>query len=180
MTTPLTTNVYAIDAAHSSAEFVVRHLMIAKVRGRFTGLAGTIHVPEGQHVPTEVDVEIDTATVATSEAQRDGHLKSHDFFHAESFPKILFKSTSITGTSDGFDLTGDLTIRDQTQSVTLKATYEGETKDPWGNTRLGFEAHGKVNRKDFGLTWNAALETGGVAVGDEVKIEISVEGVLQK
>ena len=177
MTTPLTTNVYAIDAAHSSAEFVVRHLMIAKVRGRFTGLAGTIHVPEGQHVPTEVDVEIDTATVATSEAQRDGHLKSPDFFHAESFPKILFKSTSITGTSDGFDLTGDLTIRDQTQSVTLKATYEGETKDPWGNTRIGATAKGKLKRSDFGLVWNAPMETGGFMLGDEVKIEFDIQFV---
>jgi polyisoprenoid-binding protein YceI len=170
MTTTSTGTTYAIDPAHSSAEFVVRHLMIAKVRGRFTGLAGSFEVPAGATVPSVVSAALEVATISTSEAQRDGHLKSPDFFDAET----------IAPNDDGFHLHGDLTIRDQTHPVTLAVTYEGETVDPWGNKRLGFEAHGKISRKDFGLTWNQALETGGVAVGDEVKIELSIEGIAQK
>jgi polyisoprenoid-binding protein YceI len=180
MTTTSTGTTYAIDPAHSSAEFVVRHLMIAKVRGRFTGLAGSFEVPAGATVPSVVSAALEVATISTSEAQRDGHLKSPDFFDAETFPTITFKSTTIAPNDDGFHLHGDLTIRDQTHPVTLAVTYEGETVDPWGNKRLGFEAHGKISRKDFGLTWNQALETGGVAVGDEVKIELSIEGIAQK
>ncbi len=180
MTTATNTLVYAIDPSHSTAEFVVRHLMIAKVRGRFTSLSGTIVVPAGSHVPVSVEATLEVASVATGEPQRDGHLKSPDFFEAEAFPHITFKSTNIVATDDGFDLHGDLTIRDQTKPINLKATYEGETVDPWGNHRLGFEAHAKINRKDFGLGWNQVLEAGGVAIGEEVKIELSVEGVAQK
>jgi polyisoprenoid-binding protein YceI len=178
--TTASTQVYAIDPAHSSAEFIVRHLMIAKVRGRFTGLAGTIEVPAGGHLPTAVDAKLETATISTSEPQRDGHLKSPDFFDAEKHPHIVFKSTSVEATGDGFNLHGDLTISGVTHPIVLKTTYEGETVDPWGNKRLGYEATGKLSRKDFGLVWNQALETGGVAVGDEVKIELSIEGVAQK
>jgi polyisoprenoid-binding protein YceI len=174
------TRTYAIDPAHSTIEFVVRHLMIAKVRGRFTGVSGTIALPAEGYVPVSVEATIDTATIVTGEAQRDGHLKSADFFEVETFPAITFKSTQIRETGDGFDLHGELTIHGTTQPVALKATYEGEVTDPWGNARYGYEAHGKISRKDFGLVWNQALEAGGVAVGDEVKIELSIEAVAQK
>jgi len=178
-TTSTTNQVYAIDASHSTAEFVVRHMMIAKVRGRFTAVAGSIEVPQGSTIPSSIVATIDTGSVATGVEQRDGHLASPDFFDAATFPKIEFKSTKIAETGSGFDVYGDLTIRDKTLPIVLSASYEGESKDPWGNRRIGYEAQGKINRKDFGLTWNQALETGGVAVGDEVKIELTVEGVAQ-
>jgi polyisoprenoid-binding protein YceI len=169
--------IYNIDPAHTSVEFVVRHLMIAKVRGRFTGLSGTVTLPAEGHIPTAVEATIDTTTVATGEPQRDTHLRSGDFLETETHPTMTFKSTKITETGDGFDLQGDLTLHGVTRSVELKATYEGATTDPWGNARYGYEAHGKISRKDFGLVWNMALEAGGVTVGDEVKIELSVEAV---
>ena len=180
MTATASTRVYAIDPAHSSVEFVVRHLMIAKVRGRFTGVSGTVHVAAQGHLPTSIDATIDVSTIATGEPQRDGHLKSADFFDAQTHPTIKFTSTQIVETGDGFDLQGSLTIHGTTLPISLKATYEGETVDPWGNARYGYEAHGKLNRKDFGLVWNQALEAGGVAISDEVKIELSVEAVAQK
>jgi polyisoprenoid-binding protein YceI len=180
MTTTSNSQIYAIDPAHSAAEFTVRHLMISKVRGRFTGVAGTIDVPVGAQVPSSVTATLETATISTSDAQRDGHLVSPDFFDAQKNPTITFASTSISGAADGFEMTGDLTMSGVTKPITLKATFEGETVDPWGNKRFGYEAHGKLSRKDFGLVWNQALETGGVAVGDEVKIELSIEGVAQK
>lgn len=180
MTTSSTVQTYAIDPAHTSAEFVVRHLMISKVRGRFTGIAGTIDVPDDAELPSSITASLQTATIATNEAQRDTHLASPDFFDAAQYPTIEFRSTKIEGPGDGFDVHGDLTIHGTTLPVVLKATYEGRTTDPWGNRRVGFEAHGKISRKDFGLVWNQALETGGVAVSDEVKIELSVEAVAAK
>ena len=171
---------YTVDPSHSSIEFVVRHMMIAKVRGRFAGVTGTIRVPQGARVPTHVEATIQTASISTGDAQRDAHLTSPDFFDAATYPQLTFASTQIVGGDDGFEIHGDLTMHGTTLPVVLQATYEGESTDPYGNRRIGFEAHGKVSRKDFGLTWNAALETGGVAVGDEVKIELSVEGVLAK
>jgi polyisoprenoid-binding protein YceI len=168
---------YSIDPAHSSVEFVIRHMMIAKVRGRFTGLAGTISVPAGTRIPDAVSATLQVASVNTNEAQRDAHLASPDFFDAAAFPEITFTSTSITPGGDGFTLVGDLTIHGVTKSVSLEGTYEGDSIDPYGNKRVGYEAHGKINRKDFGLVWNAALETGGVAVGEDVKIELSIEGL---
>jgi polyisoprenoid-binding protein YceI len=180
MTTTSGTQTYAIDPAHSTAEFVVRHLMIAKVRGRFTAVAGTIEVPAGSTVPTAVHATLETSSITTGEPQRDAHLKSADFFDAEKYTQIVFDSTDIVPDGEGFVLHGRLTISGETHPVELKTSYEGETIDPWGNKRLGFEAHGKISRKQFGLTWNQALEAGGVAVGDEVKIELSIEGVAQK
>jgi polyisoprenoid-binding protein YceI len=180
MNAATSTRTYAIDAAHSTVEFVVRHLMIAKVRGRFTGVTGTVQVPAEGHVPISVEATIDATSVSTGEPQRDAHLKSPDFFDAETHPSISFKSTQIRETGDGFDLNGDLTIHGVTHPVSLKATFEGEVTDPWGNARYGYEAHGKLSRKDFGLVWNQALEAGGVAIGDEVKIELSIETVAQK
>jgi polyisoprenoid-binding protein YceI len=180
VTTTQTTKTYALDPSHTTAEFVVRHLMITKVRGRFTSVAGTIEVPEGSSVPVSVDVSIDTASIDTREEQRDGHLKSVDFFEAEKYPKITFKSTGVDGSGDAFKVRGDLTIHGVTREVVLDTTFEGRTIDPYGNERIGYEAHTKISRKDYGLGWNMALETGGVVVGDEVKIELNVEAIAQK
>jgi polyisoprenoid-binding protein YceI len=175
-----TSQVFAIDASHTSAEFVVRHMMIAKVRGRFTALAGTIEAVDGGRTPTSIRATIETKSVATGVDQRDDHLKSPDFFEAATYPTIEFASTKIVADGDAFDVHGDLTIHGKTLPVVLKATFEGASTDPWGNQRVGYEATAKISRKEFGLVWNQALETGGVAVGDEVKIELSVEGVAQK
>jgi polyisoprenoid-binding protein YceI len=179
VSTATTVQTYAIDPSHTNAEFVVRHMMIAKVRGRFAALAGTIDVPEGSDVPTSIQATIELESLTTSEAQRDAHLKSPDFFDAATHPQIRFRSTSITPDGDELAVAGDLTIRGTTLPIVLKTTFEGRTTDPWGNRRIGYEAHAKISRKDFGLTWNQALEAGGVAVGDEVKIELAVEAVAQ-
>jgi polyisoprenoid-binding protein YceI len=179
-TAPSTTQVFAIDPSHTTAEFVVRHMMIAKVRGRFTALAGTIEATDGGRTPTAVRATIETGSISTSESQRDTHLRSPDFFDAETYPKIEFESTKIVANGDEFDVHGNLTIRNKTLPVVLRTTFEGTSKDPWGNERAGYEAHGKISRKEFGLLWNQTLESGGVVVGDEVKIELSVEGVAQK
>ena len=180
MTTTQTAKIYSIDPAHTTAEFIVRHLMIAKVRGRFTAVTGTIDVPEGGSVPVSVDVTIDAASIDTREAQRDAHLTSADFLDAEKFAQITFKSTGVDGSGDAFTIRGDLTIHGVTREVVLDTTFEGRSTDPWGNDRIGYEAHAKISRKDFGLEWNQALETGGVVVGDEVKIELNVEAIAQK
>jgi polyisoprenoid-binding protein YceI len=180
VTTTQTTKTYALDPAHTTAEFIVRHMMISKVRGRFTSVAGTIEVPEGGGLPTAVDVTIDAASIDTREEQRDAHLRSADFLEAEKFGQITFRSTSVDGNGDAFKVRGDLTIHGVTRDVVLDATFEGRGSDPWGNERIGYEAHAKISRKDFGLGWNQALETGGVIVGDEVKIELNVEAIAQK
>lgn len=179
-TASTTTQVFAIDASHTSAEFIVRHMMIAKVRGRFTALAGTIEATDAGRRPTSIRATIETKSVATGVDQRDDHLRSADFFEAETYPTIEFKSTKIVPDGEAFDVHGDLTIHGTTLPVILKATFEGASTDPYGNERIGYEATAKISRKDFGLVYNAALETGGVAVGDEVKIELSVEAIVQK
>jgi polyisoprenoid-binding protein YceI len=171
---------YAIDPVHTTVEFVVRHLMITKVRGRFTGVAGTIELQPGSDVPSAVQAHIDAATIDTREDQRDTHLKSADFFEVEVHPALRFTSTRIEGRSDDFTIHGNLTIHGVTREVALKGEFEGRAADPWGGQRVGYSASTTINRKDFGLTWNAALETGGVVVGDEVRIELNVEAVLQK
>jgi polyisoprenoid-binding protein YceI len=168
---------YAIDPAHSAAEFVIRHMVIAKVRGRFRTLTGTIEVPAGADVPTSVSVELDVDSIDTHEDQRDGHLKSPDFLDAAKYPKITFTSTGVTGSGPSFKVTGDLTIHGVTRSVVLDAEYEGRGKDPWGNERIGYSGQTAINRKDYGLTWNQSLETGGVLVGEEVRIEVTVEAI---
>ncbi len=171
---------YALDPSHTTAEFVARHLMISKVRGRFTAVAGTIEVPDDSSVPTAINVTIDAASIDSREPQRDTHLRSADFLDVEKFPQITFTSTAVDGTGDAFNVRGDLTIHGVTRSVVLDTTFEGRTGDPWGGERIGYEAHTKISRKDFGLEWNVALETGGVVVGDEVKIELNVEAIAQK
>ncbi|MGA8097290.1 MAG: YceI family protein [Candidatus Cybelea sp.] len=171
-------SIYTLDRAHTTAEFIVRHLMITKVRGRFTTFDGQIELAPGSDLPTSVTATIDAASIDTGDAQRDGHLRSADFFEVEKFPHLIFESTQIEGTPDDFTLGGNLTIRGVTREVRLAGSFEGRAADPWGGIRVGYEAHGKINRKDFGLAWNATLETGGVVVGDEVRIELNVEAVL--
>ncbi|HEY3384378.1 MAG TPA: YceI family protein [Vicinamibacterales bacterium] len=170
---------FAIDKAHSEAVFQVRHL-VTRVRGRFSDFAGTIQFNEASPENSTADVTIQAATIDTNQADRDTHLRSADFFSVEQYPTLTFKSTKVTKTgSETLDVTGDLTIRGVTKPVTLKTTFLGLAKDPWGNLRAGFEAEVTINRKDFGLMWNATLETGGFLVGDEVKISLSVQAVAQ-
>jgi polyisoprenoid-binding protein YceI len=168
-----------IDPVHSVAEFKVKHMMISNVKGQFTSLTGTMMLDEKDLANSRVEASIDAASINTRDAQRDAHLKSADFFDVEKFPTLSFKSTRVTRTGDSeLAVTGDLTIH----GVTREAVFavEGPTppaKDPWGNIRVGLSASTKISRKDFGLTWNAALETGGILVGDDVAITLDVEFV---
>ena len=169
-----------IDPAHSTAQFSIRHLMISNVKGEFTKVTGQIVYDQSNPESLAAEASIDVSTINTREPDRDNHLKSPDFFDVAKYPSIHFKSRKATKSSDGLKLTGDLTIHGVTREVTLQV--EGPTtpmKDPWGFTRVGASATTKINRKDFGLTWNQALEAGGVLVGDEVKISIDVELVAQ-
>ena len=171
-----TRTTWNIDASHSQVEFAVKHMMIATVRGRFADVKGTVVTDDSDLARAEVDVVIDVNSIDTREAKRDAHLKSADFFDAETFPRITFKSTRVSGAGgDQFELVGDLTIHGVTREVTLDVTSEGRAKDPWGGERAGYSAQTRVNRKDFGLTWNQALETGGFIVGDEIKISLDLE-----
>ena len=165
----------AIDAAHSEAIFQVRHL-VTKVRGRFADIEGTIRLDEAHPEQSAVSFSMKTASVDTNQPDRDKHLRSEDFFHAEKFPAITFTSVSIARASGNvFDVRGDLTIRGVTRRITLPVTFLGAVKDPWGNMKWGFETETTLNRKDFGLLWNAALETGGFLVGDDVKVTLEVQ-----
>ena len=158
----------------------VRHLLISPVRGRFAGVKGTVVTDDSDPGTALVDVTIDVHTIDTREAQRDAHLRSADFFDAEKFPVLTFKGTRVTEVEPGrFKLVGDLTMHGVTREVTLDVTAEGRGKDPWGGERAGYSAVTKVKRSDFGLTWNQVLETGGIAVGDEIKIALDVELVKQ-
>jgi polyisoprenoid-binding protein YceI len=168
-----------IDPVHSAAEFKIRHLMISNVKGSFPKLSGALTLDASNPANSSVQATIDVGSIETRDAQRDAHLKSADFFDVEKFPTMAFKSTkvSVTGADEG-TVAGDLTIRDVTRSVTFNV--EGptpHTKDPWGNTRVGVSATTKISRKEFGLTWSAPLEAGGVMVGDEVTITLEVEFV---
>lgn len=170
-----------IDPSHTLVEFAVRHMMIANVKGNFSGVSGTVVGDPEDLTSGKISVSVDLDTVETRDKQRDDHLRSADFFDVENFPKMTFESRSITRTGDGtYNIDGDLTIRGTTRPITLAAEFVGQGQDPWGNTRAGFDATAKLSRKDFGLTWNTALETGGVLVGDEVKITISAELVKQQ
>ena len=179
MTTAIatTTTTYRIDKAHSEVTFQVRHLL-TKVRGRFSAFNGTIEYDEEDPERSVVNVEVQAASIDTNERDRDGHLRSADFFDVEKIPALTFRSTGIRRkTEKAFTVTGDLTIRGVTRSVSFDVSLLGKAKDPWGNERIAFEAETTINRKDFGLTWNAALETGGFLVGDEVQITLSVQAV---
>jgi polyisoprenoid-binding protein YceI len=159
--------------------FQVRHLL-TKVRGRFSDFEGTVQFDDANPAQSSVNFTIQATSIDTSEADRDKHLRTADFFDVETFPTITFHSTRITSTGDGgYDVVGDLTIHGVTREVTLPVSHLGKAKDPWGNERMGFEAETTINRKDFGLSWNAALETGGFLVGDEVKIQLQIQAVGQ-
>jgi len=174
------TSTWTIDSAHSHVGFAVKHLMISTVRGEFTKVTGTAVLDEIVPASSRVDVQIASASIDTREPQRDAHLRSADFFDAERFPALAFVSRRVEGDLSGeFTITGDLTIRDVTREVTLKATAEGVTRDPWGGERAGFSAVGRISRGEFGLTWNQVLEAGGVVVGDEVKLTLDVELLKQ-
>ena len=175
LTQAQTTTNWKIDTSHSTVEFAVKHMMFTTVKGRFTDVTGTIAFDPNDPVNGRADITIDASTVDTRDAKRDAHLRSADFFDVEKFPTLTFRTTNVAGTAKRFALTGDLTIRGITRPVTLDVTFEGAGPDPWGGERAGFSASATVNRRDFGLTWNAALETGGVLVGDEVKIAIELE-----
>jgi polyisoprenoid-binding protein YceI len=166
---------FTIDASHSAAEFSVRHLMITNVRGRFGKVEGTVEYDPDHPELTRIEAIIDASSIDTREEKRDAHLKSPDFFHVELYPTLRFVSTGVTKTKDGFDAVGDLTIRGITKEIVLHIEGPTEaTKDPWGNSRIGASATAKINRKDWGLNWNMALEAGGVLVGEQVKIELDV------
>jgi polyisoprenoid-binding protein YceI len=174
----MSTPIWTIDPAHTEVSFAVRHMMISTVKGRFADVKGSVTIPdEGE--PT-LDVTIGVASIDTREEKRDAHLRSADFFDAEKYPEIRFVSTKTVRAVDGWKITGNLTMHGVTKPVMLDATEEGTVRDPWGNDRMGFSARGKLDRREFGLTWNAALEAGGVLVGDEIKLHIDAELVKQK
>ena len=168
-----------IDPVHSSAQFKVKHMMISNVKGEFTAVTGALTLDEKDITKSRIEASIDATTINTREAQRDAHLKSADFLDVEKFPTLSFKSTRVTKTGDGeLSITGDLSIHGVTRSVVFEVEgVSAPTKDPWGNTRIGLSASTRISRKDFGLTWNTALETGGILVGEEVTIALDVQFV---
>mgnify|MGYP000400680510 FL=1 len=170
---------WVVDAAHSLAEFSVKHMMIATVKGRFTQIEGRIEADPEDIPSASFEGSVTVASINTADEARDQHLRSADFFDAENYPTLTFKSTRIERDGDDYKMTGDLTIRGVTRPVTFDLEFEGTGKDPWGNEKIGFSATTKISRKEFGLTWNAALETGGVLVGDQVKIELHLEAAKQ-
>ena len=170
-----------IDASHSQIQFAVRHMMISNVRGRFEDFTGTVEFDENDLSTLKVDVSIDTTSISTRDEKRDEHLRSGDFFNAAEFPTMAFKSTRVEKIDgDNLKLHGDLTIRDITKPVTLDVEYAGTVVSPWGSTSAGFSAHAKLNRKEWGLTWNATLEAGGMLVGEDVKLELELELVKEQ
>jgi polyisoprenoid-binding protein YceI len=173
-----TPGIYDIDAKHSSVEFVARHLMISKVRGRFDDVEGTITVAE---VPEEssVTVKIGAASVRTGEDQRDAHLRSEDFFNVDTHPQWTFTSTAVQQAGDQWKVTGDLTISGVTKPVVLDVEFDGANTTPWGTTALGFSASTEIDREDWGLTYNQVLETGGVMVSKKIRVELNVEAVAR-
>jgi polyisoprenoid-binding protein YceI len=173
-----TRTTWQIDPAHTEVGFEVKHLMISKVRGGFGAVSGTIELDEAEVGSSSATAEIEVASIDTREPQRDAHLRSADFFDAENFPKITFRSTRVARAGgERLEVVGDLTIRGVTREVTLAVEEEGRAKDPWGGERVGFSATGRIDRRDFGLTWNQALETGGVLVANEIRLVLNVQAV---
>src|SRR3954454_15199665 len=169
--------VWKLDPTHTIVEFSAKHLMITTVKGRITDIEGTIYADENDLTKSSVEATLNAASIDTRTEQRDNHLRSADFLHVEQFPVITFRSTRVEGDKEEFKLIGDLSIRGVTREIALNVTFEGQTKDPWGGERIGFSASGKIDRRDFGLTWNQLLETGGLAVGNEIKISVEVEAI---
>jgi len=173
-----TTTTWTIDPAHTSVEFSLKHLMISTVRGRFGAVTGTIVLDEANPAASTATAEIDVTSIDTRQEQRDAHLRSADFFDVETFPSIRFQSTRVEVLGGGrYNVHGQLTIRDVTREVVLETTDEGRGGDPWGGERAAFSATTKIDRREFGLTWNQALETGGVVVGNDIKITLEVQAV---
>jgi polyisoprenoid-binding protein YceI len=176
---PTAVTTWQIDPAHTLVELSAKHMMFTTVKGRFTGVKGTIVDNADDPARSYVEAEIDAASITTGDAQRDAHLRSADFLDVADYPSITFRSTHVEGTRERFRLTGDLTIRGTTRPVTFQAEFSGTGKSPWGNEVAGFSATGEINRKDFGLNWNVALETGGLLVSDTVKISLEVQASQQ-
>jgi polyisoprenoid-binding protein YceI len=171
---------YKIDAAHSEITFKVKHLMITNVTGNFTKFDATLESSSDDFSDAKISFEADVNSISTNNEQRDGHLKSDDFFGAEAFPVLTFTSTSFTKKSnDEYSLVGDLTIKGTTKSVVLNVEYGGTVTDPYGQVKAGFEINGKINRKDFGLTWGAVTEAGGIVVSDDVKLNLGIQMIKQ-
>jgi polyisoprenoid-binding protein YceI len=170
---------WQLDPVHTSVEFVARHLMVTRVRGKFTGVSGNIHISDDP-LGSWAEVTIDPASVETGDEKRDAHLRSPDFFDVERHPEITFRSNRVEGSSPGhFKLEGDLTVHGVTRPLTLDVEYHGWTSDPWGGRRAGFSATTEVDREDFGLTWNVALEGGGFLVGKKIRLEFEIEAIKQ-
>jgi polyisoprenoid-binding protein YceI len=170
---------YALDASHTSVEFIARHLMISKVRGKFTDVTGNVTIADTPE-DSAVEVSIAAASVSSGDTARDDHLRSADFFDVATYPTIGFRSTAVEHVKgELWKVTGDLTVKDVTRPVTLDVEFEGATQTPFGDSRIGFSASTEVDREDFGLTWNVAIETGGVVVGKKVKLEFAVEAIKQ-
>jgi polyisoprenoid-binding protein YceI len=170
---------WKLDPSHSLVEFSAKHMMITTVKGRITDVEGTIYTDEKDPKNSSVEATLKATSIDTRTDQRDQHLRSADFLNVEKYPLIKFRSTRIEGDKENFKLTGDLTIRETTRPITLDVHFEGRNKDPWGGERVGFSAKGKIDRREFGLIWNQALETGGVLVGNDIKIELEVQAVKQ-
>ncbi len=170
-----TANSWKLDPAHSTVEFSAKHMMFTTVRGRLADVEGIISVPGATLDDAAVEATMKAASIDTRTEQRDQHLRSADFLDVENYPEVTFKSTKFEGTKEKFTMTGDLTIRGTTRPVTLDVTYEGAGTDPWGHERMGFSASGKIDRRHFGLVWNQALETGGVLVSNDIKIQIEAQ-----
>ncbi|MCF8564596.1 YceI family protein [Alicyclobacillus tolerans] len=173
-------NQWNLDTAHSSVDFTIRHMMVSKVRGTFQTFEATIDADPEDLTTASIEFLIDVNSVNTRNEDRGNHLRSSDFFDVEHHPKMTFKSTKVTKMSPGeYELTGDLTIRGTTRPETFVVSYEGQGKDPWGNEKAGFEAHGTISRSEYGLTWNQALETGGVLVADQVQVTVDIQASKQ-
>jgi polyisoprenoid-binding protein YceI len=174
-----TRTTWVIDPTHSNVEFSAKHLMITTVKGRFGGVRGTLIIDETNPKRSSAEVTVDARSIDTRTEQRDQHLRSPDFLDVERYPEITFRSTVVKGRfaspGDRFSLVGTLTIHGASREVELDTTFEGQAKDPWGGQRVSFSAIAKIDRRDFGLTWNQALETGGILVGNEIKIAIEVQ-----
>jgi len=167
---------WTVDQSHSAVGFEVKHMMVSKVKGQFNNYTALVEATDLVDLTTaSIEFKFDVASIDTRSEDRDNHLKSADFFDIEKYPSIDFKSTNITKDGEDFKVTGDLTIKDVTKSVTFEVEFGGKGKNPWGVEVYGFEAEAKINREDFGLTWNAALETGGVLVGKDIKIKVELE-----
>ncbi len=177
---PAAADTFTIDKSHSDVGFRIRHF-VSTVTGRFDSFSGAIDLNKANMEASSVEFEIEAASINTANADRDKHLRSPDFFDVEKFPKVTFKSTSIKKTgSNSFDVTGNFTLHGVTKTITLPVTYLGEIADPWGNIRAGFETSTTLDRKEYGITWNKALDAGGAILGDEVKVSINLETVQEK